>query len=37
MRKLAMVLAKGIGISAKRSFCQEVFLDNTHMKVQKYS
>ena len=37
MRKLAMVLAKEFGISAKRSFCHEVILDNTHMKAQKYN
>ena len=27
---------KEFGISAKRSFCHEVTLDNTHMKAQKY-
>ena len=35
MRELAMVLAKGSGDSAKRSFCHEVISDNTHMKAQK--
>ena len=32
LRKFAMVCTKGtFWISAKRSFCQEVILDNAHM------